>query len=194
MRLFSFKPSLAFGGRKFKGLRGWAGKPTHPPLTDIPVGAYVIAPVLDVLSVVNGEGDTGRNLFVAATYVLIVGAIGGVLASLTGLWDWWKSTPKGTQAWRTANAHMAVMIFVSVMVSINILTRLGDFDTTQVTGTTNLILSLAIAAFVTIGATLGGTLVFDYEFNVEQDKGYAWSESERDLLPGEKPEGQTEHA
>ena len=39
MRTFSFRPALTLKGRKFKGLRGFAGKPFHPPLTDIPVGA-----------------------------------------------------------------------------------------------------------------------------------------------------------
>ena len=43
MRKFSFRPSLTVRGRKFKGLRGWAGKPFHPPLTDVPVGAYMLA-------------------------------------------------------------------------------------------------------------------------------------------------------
>ena len=33
-RLFSFKPAITFRGRAFHGIRGWAGKPTHPPLTD----------------------------------------------------------------------------------------------------------------------------------------------------------------
>src|SRR2546423_1167222 len=38
MRIFSFRPSLTLRGRTFKGLRGWAGKPFHPPLTDVPIG------------------------------------------------------------------------------------------------------------------------------------------------------------
>ena len=33
MRKFSVRPTLTLRGRKFKGLRGWSGKPTHPPLT-----------------------------------------------------------------------------------------------------------------------------------------------------------------
>ena len=45
MRKFSVRPTLTLRGRKFKGLRGWAGKPTHPPLTDFPVAAYLLAAV-----------------------------------------------------------------------------------------------------------------------------------------------------
>lgn len=36
-RLFSIKPSITLKGREFRGLRGWAGKPLHPPLTDFPI-------------------------------------------------------------------------------------------------------------------------------------------------------------
>ena len=32
-------------------LRGWSGKPTHPPLTDIPVAAYVLGATFDTVSV-----------------------------------------------------------------------------------------------------------------------------------------------
>jgi hypothetical protein len=33
-RLFSIRPAMSLKGRRFKGLRGWSGKPLHPPLTD----------------------------------------------------------------------------------------------------------------------------------------------------------------
>lgn len=41
-RKLSFRPALTMWGRKFKGLRGWAAKPLHPPLTDVPVGDYML--------------------------------------------------------------------------------------------------------------------------------------------------------
>ena len=34
MRTFSIRPTLTLRGRTFKGIRGWSGKPLHPPLTD----------------------------------------------------------------------------------------------------------------------------------------------------------------
>ena len=43
MNMLSFRAALTLRGRKFKGLRGWAGKPLHPALTDVPVGAYMLA-------------------------------------------------------------------------------------------------------------------------------------------------------
>ena len=70
MRTFSFKPSLTLKGRKFKGLRGSAGKPFHPPITTIPVGAYIIAPALDIVSFLNKDQAWARDLFRASTFVI----------------------------------------------------------------------------------------------------------------------------
>lgn len=183
-RLFSIKPTMTMKGRKFKGLRGWSGKPTHPPLTDIPVAAYIFAMVFDLLSFIKGDG-IARDMFRAATFVIIGGAIASVPTALTGFWDWWKSTPARTQAWRTANWHMAVMLTVTAIVVADIVIRLGDYETTDSTGGLVMALSVIAGLLVSYGAAYGGALVYDYEFNVEQDKGYAWAESETDKLPGD---------
>ena len=187
-KLFSIRPGITMRGRKFKGLRGWAGKPLHPPLTDIPVAAYVIAATFDLLSWAGAElfDWTGapRDLFVAATYTLIAGAIVSLPTALTGFWDWLKSTPRGTQAWRTANWHMAVMLTVTVLVLVNILMRLGDFDDTAATSLGLMIFTLVIGLLVSFGATYGGSLVYDYGFNVEQGNDHVWEQSTTDKLPG----------
>jgi hypothetical protein len=48
-------------------------------------------------------------------------------------------------------------------------------------------LSVVAAALVTVGATLGGSLVYDYGFNVETaGDSPVWHHSEIDLLPGHK--------
>lgn len=180
MRLFAVRPSLTMRGRKFKGLRGWAGKPLHPPLTDVPVAAYVLVAVFDVLSVL---GDS-RDFYVAGSYVLIAGAVVSVLTAATGIWDWLKSTQRGTQAWRTANAHAAAMVTVTLLVVADIAVRLGAWDDVR-TPAAALVLSLVVAILTTLGATLGGSLVYDYGFNVETAGDHpAWHESEQDVLPG----------
>jgi uncharacterized membrane protein len=196
-RLFSIKPALTFKGRKFKGLRGWAGKPLHPPLTDIPVTCYILVAAFDVISYALGEGDRGAtDFFRAGTYVIVAGAIGSFGASLTGFWDWWKGVErepggvlgkaKHTQSWRTINTHMAVMLTVTALVAIDILVRRSSWDDGYASlGLT--ILSVVIAGLVTIGAAFGGSLVYDYGFNVETAGDHpVWHESEQDVYPGHK--------
>ena len=183
-RWFSIRPGLTFKGRKFKGLRGWAGKPLHPPLTDIPVGAYVLVAVFDLVSfIAGGDGTVGRDAYVAGTWVIIAGAIASVPTIVTGAWDWWKSTQKHTQAWRTANWHMAVMGTMSVIVVLDIVLRLGDTATSVPFGV--LVLSLIVGGLVTLGGTYGGSLTYDYGFNVETSGDHpVWHESEVDVFPG----------
>jgi uncharacterized membrane protein len=181
-RLFSIKPALTIKGRAFKGPRGLAGKPFHPPLTDFPVAAYVLAMVFDVISAVAGNDSTvGRDFFVSATHLLVAGAVVSVPTALTGFWDWWKSTEPHTQAWRTANWHMAVMVTVTLLVVADITVRLAGWDA-GVTEAVPLVLSLLVGTLVGYGAIYGGALVYEYGFNVETSGDHpAWHKSQVDV-------------
>ncbi len=200
-RIFSFKPSITLKGRKFRGVRGWAGKPSHPPFTDFPIAAYMLAAAFDVISYVASGGEPGSSLardsFVAATWVTTGGALLSVAAATTGFWDWWKGIErepssgflgraKHSQVWRTMNWHMTVMLGVTAIVVIDIILRLAGTDdhaTLPITA-----LSVLAAGLVSYGAVYGGALVYDYQFNVETLEGStAWDENEVDQLPGDKP-------
>jgi len=187
MRTFSFRPSLTLRGRTFKGLRGWAGKPLHPPLTDVPVGAYVLAAAFDIVSFAGQDQEWARDFYRAGTFVLVGGAIVSVMAALTGFWDWLKSTEKGTQARRTVNAHAWTMVAVTVLVLTSIALRLFAYDGDDHTGAVALVLTLLIALLTTVGGTIGGSLAYDYGFNVETSGDHpVWHQSEQDVLPGQK--------
>jgi uncharacterized membrane protein len=188
MRRFSFRPGLTLRGREFKGLRGWAGKPLHPPLTDIPVGAFMLAAAFDVISF--GAGDDrpwARDLYRTASFVLIAGGLVALFAVLTGFWDWLKSTEKGTQARRTVNAHAWTMITVTALVIAAIGVRALSYWDERSTPLLALGLSLVAAALTFVGGTLGGTLAFDYGFNVETAGDHpVWHKSETDVFPVDK--------
>jgi uncharacterized membrane protein len=181
-RWFSIKPGITFKGRKFKGLRGFAGKPFHPPLTDIPIGAYVLVAAFDLISLFYERGgEISRNFFNAGTYALVGGFIVSLGAALTGYWDWLKSTPKHTQARRTVNFHATVMLTATALVIVNFAERQDQFWASPVLTS----VSVLIALLVSFGATYGGSLVFDYGFNVETSGDHpVWHESEEDVFPG----------
>lgn len=91
-----------------------------------------------------------------------------------------------TQVWRTANWHMAVMLTVTTIVIVDIVVRLAQFDR-QAASLPVTILSVLAGLLVAYGATYGGALVFEYQFNVEPLKGSTvWDETEVDQLPGQK--------
>lgn len=190
MRHLSFRPSLSLRGREFKGLRGWAGKPLHPPLTDIPVGAYVLAATFDVISAIGRDETWSRDFYRAASFTLIAGAAVSVLAALTGFWDWLRSTEPGNQARRTVNAHAWTMVTVTLLVLAGIAVRMLAFWDEASTPMLALIFTVGAAALTALGGTIGGTLVFDYGFNVETaGDSPVWHPSERDLLPADKSGG-----
>lgn len=184
MRKFSFRPALTLRGRKFKGLRGWAGKPFHPPLTDFPVAAYVLGAVFDVISTAGRGDDWAADFWHAGTYVFVGGAAVSVLAALTGWWDWLRSSKKGTQARRTINADAWIMIAVTVLALADIALRLDQYHTRSSPSGAVLALSVAVAALVSLGAVYGGSLVYEYGFNVETSGDHpVWHESEIDVFP-----------
>ena len=204
-RLFSIRPGITLKGRRFFGIRGWAGKPTHPPLTDIPIASYVLVAAMDVVSYVAARGNpagqpgaVAHDFFVAGTIVLIAGGVVSLATAATGFWDWWKGQarrktgPLGqahhTQVWRTANWHMAVMVTVTLIVAVDIALRLVQFDR-HAAQLPTMVLSVLAGGLVAYGATYGGSLVFDYQFNVMSlgKDSTVWDETEVDQLPGKKP-------
>jgi len=188
---------MTLKGREFRGLRGWAGKPCHPPLTDFPIVCYLLAAVFDVISYFAADDTVARDFFVSGTYVIVAGAIVSLGTALTGFWDWWKGMErqpstgfpgkaKHNQVWRTANWHMAVMLTVTGLVIADIIVRLLQYHNGYAKLST-MILSVLAGALVSYGATYGGSLVYDYQFNVESlDGSTAWDETESDQLPGDK--------
>ncbi len=190
-RLFSIRPTWSFKGRRFRGiLQGFSGKPFHPPLTDFPIVCYSLAAVFDLISIVSDHMDPkAHDFFAAATFVMVSGFIVSLGTALTGFMDWWKGIPrdrrsgwlgraKHTQVWRTINWHATVMLAVTAITLVDILLRVGNFDEGQTTGLW-LVLSLVAGGLVLFGAAYGGTLVYEYGFNVE-NVAEVWNESEED--------------
>jgi len=153
--------------------------------------------VFDVISYFTADDTVARDFFVSGTYIIVAGAIVSLGTALTGFWDWWKGMErqpstgfpgkaKHTQVWRTANWHMAVMLTVTGIVITDIIVRLLQYHNGYAKLST-MILSILAGGLVSYGATYGGSLVYDYQFNVESlDGSTAWDETESDQLPGDK--------
>lgn len=181
MRKFSFRPALEFRGRKFKGLRGFAGKPFHPPLTDIPVGAYIIGPVLDLIAFVGRDSSWSADAYRAGGFTLLVGAVVSVATAITGFADW-LNTEKGTQMRRMANAHAWAMILLTLLVVTELALRyIGDRSDSP--DGLIVLLGMMVAGLVALGGTLGGSMVYDFGFNVETaSDNHVYHPSEHDII------------
>ena len=86
--------------------------------------------------------------------------------------------------WRTANWHMTVMLTVTAIVLADVLIRLGDLNKGQAPAVVT-VLSVVSAVLVSFGALYGGSLVYEFGFNVEMPDG-PWKVQEEDEYPGKK--------
>ncbi len=121
--------------------------------------------MLDVISYFGRTSTWAGDLYRGAGYLLLAGAIVSLATVLTGFVDW-LATTKGSQVRRLANAYAWTMIVMSVVVVINLWARFLGPGREPASGLV-VILGLLVVGLVTLGATLGGTLVYGYGFNVE---------------------------
>lgn len=63
----------------------WLGHPLHPVITDVPVGAWTMTELLDLISAARG-GDEGLDR--ASDITLGAGIVAAVGAAITGIADW----------------------------------------------------------------------------------------------------------
>ena len=138
-------------------VKGWPGKPSHPPLTDASIGAYTVGVAMLVLGALGVEEEQ------MAHGALL--AIGGGLAlalptALTGLLDW-LDIPKGTPKRTVATIHLLTMLTATVLFAVAFVGQLDGYDHGHV-ATLGLVFGLAAEAALAAGGYLGGTIVFVY--------------------------------
>jgi len=131
----------------------WLGNPLHPALTDVPVGAWTAAFLLDLL----GADE-------AADAALAVGVAGAVPAALTGLNDW--SHLKG-ETKRLGIVHALLNSGALVLNLGSLALRRGGARGP------GRVLSAAGFALASFSAHLGGELSFGYGVRVNRT---AWEE------------------
>jgi uncharacterized membrane protein len=77
------------------------------------------------------------------------------------------------------------MVTLTVLVLVDIGLRVFAYDKDAHTGVVVLVLSLLVALLTILGGTIGGSLAYDYGFNVETAGDHpVWHESEVDVFPG----------
>src|SRR5438132_8487633 len=73
-------------GRKVQdALHGvWLGDPLHAAITDVPIGAWTAAVLMDVAETITGD----EAIAAGADAAVGVGLVGAVASAITGLTDW----------------------------------------------------------------------------------------------------------
>lgn len=142
-------------------LKGWPGKPSHPPLTDASIGAYTVGVAMLVLGALGVEEEQMAH---GALLAIAGGLVLALPTALTGLLDW-LDIPGGTPARTTATVHLVTMVSATVAFAIAFVVHLGGYDDGQV-GAAALILGLVAEGLLAAGGFIGGTIVFHYGVRV----------------------------
>src|SRR5436305_4697116 len=91
-------------------LRGWPGKPSHPPLTDASIGAYTVGVAMLVLGALGVEEQQMAH---GGLLALSGGLILAAPTAITGLLDW-LDLERGSPARRVATIHLFTMVTATV--------------------------------------------------------------------------------
>ncbi|MEJ7829694.1 MAG: Rieske 2Fe-2S domain-containing protein [Segetibacter sp.] len=143
-------------GQKIKNfLHGtWLGHPLHPVITDVPIGAWTAAVVLDGLEL------AGKNKYKAgADAAIALGLAGAVGSAITGLTDWTGTTKKKR---KIGLMHGILNLSATALYATSLILR--NRKTSRNTAITLATLGYGVTA---IAAYLGGHLVYNEQVGVD---------------------------
>ena len=150
----------------------WFGHPLHPAITDVPIGAYVVAVVLDF---------SGQRA--AATAAIGVGIVFMLLAALAGYADYIDLEGKTR---RFGTIHSSLMLVALVLYVVSFVMRLG-----AVPSAAEVWLSVVGFVIVITSAYVGGELVYNLGTQVDRHAwrggGTKWTALDVTDIPPDKP-------
>lgn len=149
----------------------WLHEPLHAVLTDIPIGSWTVAAVLDGIAMMGGS----RGFNKAADAAVVIGLVGAAGAAVTGLNDW--ADVDGAPR-RIGLVHAMLNIgAVGMYLTSSIARKRGNRTAGRVWG--------AVAYLVvSASAHLGGNLVYEHGVGVESSRKRS-SRGPHDAIAGE---------
>lgn len=127
------------------------GHPVHPMLIVFPLGLLATAVAFDIVGLVQSDGAW----FGISYWMIAAGIIGGLLAAVFGLIDWW-AIRSGTRAKRIGLLHGGVNVLVVLLFIGSWLMRRSAPANP---GSAALTLSFIAIVLALVGGWLGGELV-----------------------------------
>jgi nitrite reductase/ring-hydroxylating ferredoxin subunit/uncharacterized membrane protein len=139
----------------------WLGHPLHVVLTDVPIGSWTAAAVLDALEEMTGSRAIGRG----ADAAIAVGIVGAAGAAITGLADW--SKIGGGQPRRIGLAHALLNATATACYVTSLCLRRAH---SRRAGRRFALLGLIVSS---VSAYLGGHLVYKEKIGVDHTADYS---------------------
>lgn len=161
----------------------WLGHPLHPVITDIPITAWMLTALFDILWLISPTHNTWAAY--GGFVTVIVGLLGALGAIVTGFTDW--SDTYGSVR-RVGLNHSIFNVSATMLYLISFLLRLlaGPGD-----GVAAAILGFVGLACVLYAGYLGGEMVFTKGTGVNHTAWEAGSEDYEAVLPADSVEENT---
>ena len=158
-------------GRSVKSLFNgtWLGHPLHPVLTDIPLGAWTLAIIFDLIYLFGQRSPMARS---AAEILIAVGVVAALGAAVTGYTDWGDTVDRER---RIGLSHGLLSLIATLLYAVSLVLRL----TTPGQGA-GIIVSWIGYVLLISAAYLGGELVFNIGTGVNH---HAWQQPPTDWTP-----------
>jgi uncharacterized membrane protein len=142
-------------------IRGFPGKPLHPPLTDASIGSYT----LGVVALVAGKaGLETTEMSHAALIGISLGLLLAAPTAITGLADW-LDLPRDSPARTVATTHLVLMLTTTLLFALVWLLQRPGYNEGEVR-TAAVVAGLAAEVLLAVGSNVGGANVFVYGIRV----------------------------
>jgi nitrite reductase/ring-hydroxylating ferredoxin subunit/uncharacterized membrane protein len=132
----------------------WLGHPLHPVLTDVPLGAWTAAVILDAMEAFGERDDLGP----ASDLAVGVGLMGALGAAVTGVTDWSDTYGRGR---KIGLAHGLLNATATLLYGTSLLLRHRDNRQAGIG------FGMAGYAVALAAAYLGGQLVYGEQIGVD---------------------------
>ncbi len=148
----------------------WLGHPLHPAIVHLPVGAWSMVAVLDI---VGWSRPANSTLAYLGVYGVAVGLASALAAVPTGAADW-APIKKEKPAWKLGLYHLALNLLAAVVWAANLGLRWQALDTAQPITAAVLVTSVTGALLVLLSGYIGSLMVFDHGVSVARQSKKKW--------------------
>jgi nitrite reductase/ring-hydroxylating ferredoxin subunit/uncharacterized membrane protein len=148
----------------------WLGEPLHVVLTDVPIGAWTVAMVFDLLDLILDR----REFASAADASVGIGLVGAAGAAVTGMTDW---SDVDLPARRLGLIHGLLNLSGTALFATSLLLR------RRKSRRNGRIVSALGYAVIAYAAHLGGKMVYEHRVGVDRTDGQVLPEDFVPVLP-----------
>lgn len=146
----------------------WLGHPLHPLITDVPVGAWTVGVLVDIIYLVN----RGHGFAISADIIIAAGLVAALGAAVTGFTDWRWTVDRER---RTGLAHGLLNSAAILLYAASLGLRLSGGSRISA-----IVISWVGYVVLSVAAYLGGELTFNMGTGVNH---HAWQAPPTEWTP-----------